>query len=99
MDVLFQGSLLALSFLSGKGKRTPMAAGFNVDRRMEYLRLNDLIRRSNRKRHLDLVFDLYGPPSNLYRCDSEPGLPQYRRSLIEPIFELNIKRNRMGLSV
>jgi hypothetical protein len=90
-------TLIDISFW--KEQTDTPAAGFNSDHRIEEFRSNDLLRRRNRKGHLDLVFDFCDSSSNLYRCDSESGLLQYRRSLIQPIFELNLKRNRMGLSV
>ena len=35
---------------------------------------NDLVQKCNRKRHFDLVLDLYSPSRNFYRRDSESGL-------------------------
>ena len=71
----FIPGLFTLTLISfWKGQRDTAAAGFNSDHRMEDFRLNDLLCRSNRKCDLDLVFNLYGPSSNLYRCDSESGL-------------------------
>jgi len=65
-------TLIDISFW--KGQTDTPAAGFNSDRRMEDFRPNDLLGRRNRKGHLDLVFDFYGPSSNFYWCDSESGL-------------------------
>jgi hypothetical protein len=70
----YSRALYSDSHFFWKGQRDTAAAGFNSDHRMEDFRLNDLLCRSNRKCDLDLVFNLYGPSSNLYRCDSESGL-------------------------
>ena len=57
-----------------KGYTDTAAAGFDSDGQAEEVRLDDLLQQRNGKRHLDLVFDFYGPSSNFYWCDSESGL-------------------------